>query len=173
MAEKRKWVPVRPGPRGNADAIQRHNHRSNPRNRPQSGNNDNSANVSSGSGEVSQRPSRPHSVHTSASHSRVSSRTGSVHASPRFNPTNRTLYDTPEVPPSVSCPEALHGSRYLRPNPTVDNSMNNPYAYSYSPVEGSTTSVSTRFRPCPNSQSHDVLISRFNVTTSLLWIGWL
>ena len=173
MAEKRKWVPVLPGSRGNADALQPHSHRSNPRNRSQSGNNDNSANASSGSGEVSQRSSRPHSVHTSASHSRVSSRTGSVHASPRFNPTNRTLYDTPEVPPFVSCPEVLHSSRYLRPNPAVDNSMNNPYAYSYSPVEGSTTSVSKWFRPCPNSQTHSVLIPRFDVTTLLLWIGRL
>jgi hypothetical protein len=149
VAEKRKWVQVLPGLRGNADALQRYNHRPNPRNRSQSGNNDNSANASSGSGEISQRSSRPHSVRTSASHSRVSSRTGSVHTSPRFNPTNRTLYDTPEVPPSVSCPEVLHSSQYLRPNPAVDNSMNNPYAYSYSPVEGSSTSVLSGFVQVP------------------------
>lgn len=173
MAEKPKWVPVPPGLRGNADAPQHHNHhRPNPRNRSQSGINDNSANTSSGSGEISQRSSRPHSVHTSASHSRVPSRTGSVHTSPRFNPANRTLYDTPEVPPPVSYPEDFRNSRYLRPNPTVDYSMNNPYAYSYSPIERSSTGVFKRFHAYPN-KSYDVQISRFIVTTSLLWIGWL
>ena len=136
-----------------ADALQPRNHRPNPRNRPQSRNNDNSANASSGSGEVSQRSSRPHSVRTSASHSRVSSRTGSVHTSPRY-PTNRSLYDTPEVPLPAPYPEAPHNSRYLHPNPSVDNSMNNPYAYSYSPIEGSSAGESKRFNPCPNFQSH-------------------
>lgn len=173
MAENRKLVPVLPALRGNTDTLQRRSHHGfDLRNRSQSRNNDNSANASSGSGEISQRSSRPHSVRTSASHSRVSSRTGSVHASPRFNPANRTLYDTPEVPP-VPYPEVLHSSRYLPSNPTVDNSMNNPYVYSYSPVEGSSTSVSKWFYPCPNNQSHDVLISRLSITTLLLRIRWL
>ena len=140
-----------------ADALQPRHHRPHPRNRPQSRNNDSSANASSGSGEISQRSSRPHSVRTSASHSRVSSRTGSAHTSPRYNPANRTLYDTPEVPPPVPHPEPFHNSRYLHPNPPVDNSMNSPYAYSYSPVEGSSTGVLERFSPRPNFQSHGML----------------
>lgn len=165
MAEKRRWVPVPPAElQATADALRPRHHPSNPRNRSQSRNNENSANASSGSGEISQRSSRPHSVRTSASHSRVSSRTGSVHASPRFNPANRSLYDTPEVPP-IPYPEALHSPRYLYPNPPVDNSMNNPYAYSYPPVEGSSTGTSGRSRPCPNGKPHNVLISRFTVTT--------
>ncbi|KAF9652418.1 hypothetical protein BDM02DRAFT_3183801 [Thelephora ganbajun] len=143
--EKRRWVPVPPEePQATADALQPRHHGPHPRNRSQYRNNDNSANASSGSGEISQRSSRPHSVRTSASHSRVSSRTGSVHTSPRFNPANRSLYDTPEVPSPVSYPEALHNSRYLHPNPPIDNSMNNPYAYSYSPIEGSSTGSSSQ-----------------------------
>jgi hypothetical protein len=166
-------VPVPPELQVTADALQPRHHRPNPRNRSKSRNNDNSANASSGSGEISQRSSRAHSVRTSASHSRVSSRTGSVHTSPRFNPANRSLYDTPEIPPPAPYPEVLHDSRYLHPNPPVDNPMNNPYAYSYSPVEGSSTSAFERVHPCPNSQSHGVLIYRFTVTTLLSWIGWL
>jgi hypothetical protein len=167
-------VPVPPEElQATADALQPRNHRSNPRNRSKSRNHDNSANASSGSGEISQRSSRPHSVRTSASHSRVSSRTGSVHTSPRFNPANRSLYDTPEVPPSVPYPESLHNSRYLHPNPPVDNSMNNPYAYSYSPIEESSTGAFKGFDPCPNIPSHDTLIYRFIVTTLSLWIGWV
>lgn len=166
VVAERQWVPVPTGLRSNAGGNS--THRSNPRNRSQSRTNNTSANTSSGSGEISQRSSRPHSVHNSASHSRVSSRTGSIHASPRFNPANRTLYDTPQIPPSVSYPEVLHSPRYLRPNPAIDNSMNNPYMYSYSPVEGSSTSVFKRLHPCLNIRSHGVLIPRFSVTTLLL-----
>ena len=156
-----------------ADALQPRQHRSHPKNRPQSRNNDSSANASSGSGEISQRSSRPHSVRTSASHSRVSSRTGSVHASPRYNPANRNLYDTPEVPLPVPYPEAPHNSRYLHPNPPIDNSMNSPYAYSYSPVEGSPNGAFKGFIPCPSFQSHGILVYRLIVTTLLLRISWV
>ena len=152
-------MPVPPELQATTDVLQPRHHRPQPRNTSQSRNNDNSTNASSGSGEISQRSSRPHSVRTSASHSRVSSRTGSVHTSPRFNPANRSLYDTPEVPPPVSYSEPPHNSRYLHPNPPVDSSMNNPYAYSYSPIEGSSTSAFKRFGPCPNTQSHDILIT--------------
>lgn len=138
-AEKRRWMPAPPEFQATTDTTPPRHRRSNPRNRSHSRNNDHSANASSGSGEISQRSSRPHSVRTSASHSRVSSRTGSVHTSPRFNPANRSLYDTPEVPPPNPYPETLHNPRYLHPNPPVDSSMNNHYAYSYSPVEGSST----------------------------------
>lgn len=157
-----------------ADALQpRHHHRPHPRHDSRPRNNDNSANASSGSGEVSQRSSRPHSVRTSASHSRVSSRTGSVHTSPRYNPSNRSLYDTPEVPPPVPYPEAPHNSQYLRPNPPVDNTMNNPYVYSYPPTEGSSTGTLKRFNQHHSFQSHEILIYRFIVTQLLLWISWV
>ena len=166
-------MPVPPELQATAEALQPRHHRPNPRNRSHSTNNDNSANASSGSGEVSQRSSRPHSVRTSASHSRVSSRTGSVHTSPRFNPANRSLYDTPEVPPPVPYPEALHNSRYLHPNPPVENTMNNPYAYSYSPIEGSPTSVFKWSCPCPSGHSHHIPIYRFTIATLLLRTSWL
>ena len=172
MAEKRKWVQVPPEElQATADALQPRHHRPNPRTRPKSRNYDNSANASSGSGEISQRSSRPHSVRTSASHSRVSSRTGSVHASPRFNPANRSLYDTPEIPPPASYPESLHNSRYLHSNPPVDNTMNNPYVYSYSPIEGSSTGVFKRLDPRTNTQLRYVRIYRFTVTTLLLRVS--
>lgn len=174
MTEKRRWVPVPPRElQATADALQPRNHRSNPKHRSKSRNHDNSANASSGSGEISQRSSRPHSVRTSASHSRVSSRTGSVHTSPRFNPANRSLYDTPEVPPPVPYPETLHSLRYLHSNPPVDNSMNNPYAYSYSPVEGSSTGPFKLFDLFSGIQSHGALIYRFIVTALLLWFSWV
>lgn len=174
MAEKRKWVQVSPKElQATADALQPRHNRSNPRTRSKSRNYDNSANASSGSGEISQRSSRPHSVRTSASHSRVSSRTGSVHASPRFNPANRSLYDTPEVPPPTSYPESLHNSRHLHLNPPTDNTMNNPYVYSYSPIEGSSTGVFKRSDPSTNAQLQDVQIYRFTVTTLLLRVSWV
>lgn len=50
--------------------------------------------------------------------------------------------------------------------------MNSPYAYSYSPVEGSSTGTYKGLNLYTNFQSHDVLIDRF-VTTLLPWIGWV
>jgi len=51
--------------------------------------------------------------------------------------------------------------------------MSNPYAYPYSPIEGSSTGVSKWFDPYLNILSHDALIYRFIVTTLSRWIGWL
>ena len=80
---------------GPTRGITGHSRRPQPQYRPpQSRNNDSLANVSSESGKISQRSSRLCPVHTSASHSHVSSCTGNVRPSPCYSSVNRSLYDT-------------------------------------------------------------------------------